>query len=308
MNANHTPVPPPPLPAHHSALSRRELLMLACLTLCWGLNWPVMKIGVQSFPPLSFRALSMALGLPILWLAARYSKQSLAISGAQILPLLRLALPNTIIWHVAIILAVQRLASGRAAILGYTMPLWALLWAWLLYREKPGRRGALGLMFALSAVVLLLSNELTRLYGNPSGTLLALLAAVAWAYGTVALKRSTLALPTIAITFWMLLFADLVLSVGAFYFERAQWRALSQAEWGAVLYNAILIFGFAHLAWFYLARRLPPVAAGLSVMMIPVIGVFSANWMLHEQAVWQDYAGLVLMMAAMACTLLKKPA
>ena len=35
------------------------------LTLCWGLNWPVMKLGISGFPPLSFRTLSMWLGLPL---------------------------------------------------------------------------------------------------------------------------------------------------------------------------------------------------------------------------------------------------
>ena len=44
------------------------------------------------------------------------------------------------------------------------------------------------------------------------------------------------------------------------------------AAWAAIAYNAVLIFGFAHAAWFYLARGLPPVASTLSVMLIPVLG------------------------------------
>jgi len=37
------------------ALSRRQLTILVVLTLVWGLNWPVMKLGVTSYPPLSRR-------------------------------------------------------------------------------------------------------------------------------------------------------------------------------------------------------------------------------------------------------------
>ena len=51
----------------------RPLLVLALLTLVWGLNWPVMKLGVSglpdapsSYPPLTFRALSMVIGVPVL--------------------------------------------------------------------------------------------------------------------------------------------------------------------------------------------------------------------------------------------------
>lgn len=47
-------------------LAPRQLALLVGLTLAWGLNWPVMKLGVTHFPPLSFRALSMLLGLPVL--------------------------------------------------------------------------------------------------------------------------------------------------------------------------------------------------------------------------------------------------
>ena len=42
-------------------------MLLAALTLTWGLNWPVMKVGVTGFPPLTFRSISMWLGLPVLF-------------------------------------------------------------------------------------------------------------------------------------------------------------------------------------------------------------------------------------------------
>ena len=50
-------------------MTRRQLALLIPLTLVWGLNWPVMKLGVTDFPPLSFRAMSLWIGLPVLGLA-----------------------------------------------------------------------------------------------------------------------------------------------------------------------------------------------------------------------------------------------
>jgi drug/metabolite transporter (DMT)-like permease len=54
-----------------------------------------------------------------------------------------------------------------------------------------------------------------------------------------------------------------------------------------------------------LARTLPPIASSLSVMMIPVIGVFSGAWLLSETPHWQDYAAMLLILAAMSTVLLK---
>ena len=48
------------------AFTLRQLALLVPLTLIWGINWPVMKLGVADYPPLTFRALSLLLGLPVL--------------------------------------------------------------------------------------------------------------------------------------------------------------------------------------------------------------------------------------------------
>ena len=87
--------------------------------------------------------------------------------------------------------------------------------------------------------------------------------------------------------------------------EHESIRMPNMIEWGAILYNAIIVFGFAHVAWFRLARILPPVASSLSVMFIPVLGVFAGAWMLNETPHWQDYAAIVLILLAMTTVLFK---
>lgn len=52
----------------------RQFVILVLLTLAWGLNWPVMKLGVADYPPLAFRAISIWLGLPVLGLALAWMK------------------------------------------------------------------------------------------------------------------------------------------------------------------------------------------------------------------------------------------
>ena len=65
----------------------------------------------------------------------------------------------------------------------------------------------------------------------------------------------------------------------------------------------MLIFGFAQAVWFALARGLPPVASTLSVMFIPVLGVFSGAVWLNEALHWQDWSAVALMMVAIASVL-----
>ncbi len=288
-------------------LTPSQLLLLVALTVVWGINWPIMKAGIADFPPLSFRALSLWLGVPVLGLALWIMKVPFRVprgeSGTNWRELVWLAATNMFIWHACIILAVQSLSSGRAAILGYTMPIFsALLGAWLFHNVMP-RRGWLGVAAAALGVVLLLWHEFTRLSGNPQGVILALVAAATWALGTQNLRSTRLPVATLTISFWMTVMTAAVMTTLALLFEEPDWASMPAVTAGAVVFNAVLIFGYAHAAWFHLARSLPPVASTLSVMMIPVLGVFSGAWWLGETLHWQDWAAVGLMVASIAAVL-----
>jgi len=294
-------------------LSRRQLALLVLLTLTWGLNWPIMKFGVTGYPPLTFRTLSIWLGVPVLAVAMVVLKVPFRIApgprGERWWALLGLSVTNMFIWHICIILAVQWLSSGRSAILGYTMPIFsALIGAWF-YQHCLTARGWLGVGAAALGVLLLLWNEFTALTGKPLGVALALFAAAAWALGTQQLRHTRLTEPTLTLSFWMTVLTALVLTALAWLFERGdtgvwpQVSGLRTATLLAILYNGVLVFGFAQATWFVLARGLPPIASTLSVMLIPVLGVFTGAWLLHEHLSWQDWSAVVLMVVSIATVL-----
>lgn len=286
------------------SLSRQQLVALVCITGVWGLNWPVMKIGVTDYPPLTFRVISMWLGLPVLALGLLVTRAPFRIARTHWRELAWLTLFNMVVWHALMIIAVKSLTSGRAAILGYSMPIFsALLGAWL-FGNRLTLRGWSGVAAAALGVLLLLWHEISNLAGKPVGVLLALVSALAWAMGIQLMRRTTMTVPTLTISFWMTLMTTLVMTVLAIGFERPQWTAPPAATWGAIVYNAVLIFGLVQTLWLSLARHLTPVASTLSVMLIPVIGVFSGAVWLGEVLHWQDHAAVGLMMLAIASVLL----
>jgi drug/metabolite transporter (DMT)-like permease len=262
-----------------------------------------MKLGVQDYPPLTFRALSIWLGIPVLAMGLKVLKVPFTMPRIYWRELLVLALFNMFIWHGCIIIAVKLLSSGRAAILGYTMPIFsAMIGAWF-FKDKLAPRAWLGVGAAALGVVLLLTHEFGALSGKPLGVALALVAASNWALGTQLLRRTGIAVPTLAISFWMTVLAAVVMGLLSLTFESAQWRMPSRTTWLSIAFNAVLIFGFAHATWFYLARTLPPIASTLSVMMIPVLGVFSGAWALGEVLHWQDWTAIALMVVAIGSVL-----
>jgi len=284
-------------------LNTRQALMLVALTLVWGLNWPVMKIGVTGYPPLTFRTLSLWIGTPLLGLGLLALRTPLAIPRAYWRDLFGLGLTNMFIWHALMVLAVQRLSSGRAAILGYSMPIFAAVFGALLFGERLRPRAWAGVAAAALGVLLLLWHELSNLAGRPLGVVMALFGAAVWSIGTHKMRRHRIPVSTPAIVFWMTAMSTCIMTMLAWLFERAQWTAPPAPVWGAILYNGLLIFSIAQVVWFTLARALPPVASSLSVMMIPILGVFSGAWWLGEALHWQDWAAMALMVLAIASVL-----
>jgi len=278
--------------------------MLAALTLVWGLNWPVMKIGVTGFAPLAFRTLSMWLGLPILLAVLLVRRVPMTIRREDWRALGLLTLTNMVVWHVVAIIAVQALSSGRAAILGYTMPIFSALWGVALFGERLRPRYLLGIGAAAVGVALLLWHEFDALAGRPWAAIGMLFAASVWALGTQQMRRTRIEAPTLALVFWMTAISTVVMTVATVTFERDRWAVPEPAVWGAIAYNGLLIFGFAQPIWLFLARNLPPVASSMSVMLIPVLGTVSGAWWLGEQLHWQDGAAIVLVIAAIASVML----
>jgi len=278
-------------------------VLLAALTLTWGLNWPVMKVGVTGFPPLTFRSISMWLGLPVLFAVTALLKVPLRIERKDWREVGLLTVTNMLVWHVFAILAVQALSSGRAAILGYTMPIWSALWGLQLYGQRLRPRQIGGIAAAGVGVLLLLWHELAHFAGRPLAALGMLFAAAIWALGTQQLRHTRIAAPTLAIVFWMTLITTLAMTFLAVVLEHAIWIAPPPQTWAAIGYNAVLIFGFAQAIWLVLARGLPPVGSTMSVMLIPVLGTLSGAWWLGERLHWQDGAAIVLMLVAIAAVM-----
>jgi drug/metabolite transporter (DMT)-like permease len=284
-------------------LTRRQLWTLITLTLVWGINWPIMKLGVTGFPPLTFRSCSMLMGWPVLGVALWLMKVPFHIPRTHWREVFKLALFNMFVWHVLVILSLPNLPSGRAAILGYTMPIFSAVCGVWWFNAPLRARQWLGVAAAGVGVLLLLWNELTHLAGQPFWVVMVLIAAAMWAYGTQRLRHTEVPVPTLTLAFWMTGLTTVFLTVLSCVFESDRWVEPSPSTFGAMVYNALGVFAFAQAAWLTLARGLPPVASTLSVMFIPVLGVFSGAWWLGEVLHWQDWTAVVLMVVAIATVL-----
>ena len=281
----------------------RAVFPILVLTLVWGCNWPLLKIGVSEIAPLTFRSVTLPLAAAGLLLVSRASGESIRVPRALWLPVAVLAFFNITGWSAFVLFGVQQLPAGRSAIIAYTMPLWATLIAALLLHEPISRRKLCGLVLGMSGMAILIGEQVLVVRAAPFGAMLIVTAAILWAIGTVLLRKWQPPIAQTTLTAWMMLVGWIPIAVAAPLFDpqplATSFGNLSALGWFSIVYNVVFAGTIAHRAWFALARTLPVAVSSLSSLPVPVVGVISGMWVLGEQPGPQEWIALALVVVAL---------
>ena len=296
-------------PATPSSPTLRAALPVGVLALVWGLNWPILKIGVSELAPLTFRALTLPFAALGLLAIAHLSGDSVRIPRAWWRRVAALALFNIAGWNGLILFGVQQMAAGRSVILAYTMPIWATAIGAFLLDEPLSRRKLAGLALGTAGMALLLADEFGKIGSSPFAAAMILGAALSWAIGTVLLRKWKPPIPQNTVTGWMMLVGWVPLALLAPLFDSTpivdQLAHLNGRGWFAVLYNIFLAGTIAHAAYFTLARTLPVAVSSLASLPVPVVGVFAGMLVLGEHPGAQEWLALALVVAALFIVMYK---
>jgi drug/metabolite transporter (DMT)-like permease len=213
-------------------------------------------------------------------------------------PVIAIGLAQTLAFQGLVQLALVSGGAGRTALLAYTMPFWAVLVGWIVLHERPSRVQWSSLAIALVGLVLVL--EPWHGVGALGSALLAIAGGLAWAIGMVLSKRVFLrgGVGALSLTAWQMLAGSMgLVIVAACVPERPiAWTGTFVA---ALAYNALLASGLAWLLWSYVVERLPTAVAGLSSLVVPILGVLFAWLVLHEVPSPVEAIGIALLSTAL---------
>jgi drug/metabolite transporter (DMT)-like permease len=295
-----------PVAAGAGDIRAKSLLVALCLL--WGTTWPMMKIALEDIPPLSMRTLTAAFGAVCLLIICLVTRRRLRIAGAKAWGhVLIISLLNIAAFSLLTAYAQIAASTSRVTILIYTMPIWTVLLAWALLRERPTARQFLAVVLCALGIGVLIYPLAAK--GVPLGLMLAVAAGMSWGAGTVYVKWARVGLDPLALAFWQLVIAffiiagSLVVFDGRLDLDHAHTKSLL-----ATAYAGIIGSGIAYAMWFEIVRWLPAGTASLGTLGIPVVGVVSTVLMVGERPTMTDMIGFALIFAASACVLLAPPA
>lgn len=276
----------------------RSLLLVPLLGLLWGFNWPAVRISLTEIAPWTLRAAGMTFAGLVLVAVALARGVPLAVPREQWPRLIIAGFLSIAAFNVLLAFAQLMAPTSRAAILTFTMPIWATLLALPILGERFDRRRLLGLGLGISGLVCL-GLPLIRSGQLSPGLALALLAALSWALGTIVTKRWPVAAPALTIAAWQLLVGGAAAGLGMLVFEGLPVpKLLSPKVAAALSFHIVGAQALAYFLWFVVVARLPAGIASLGTLMVPAVGVLGSVLLLGERPTPTDWLGLTLVVAA----------
>jgi drug/metabolite transporter (DMT)-like permease len=277
------------------------LMFLAITSVGWGINWPINKYLISELPPLTMRGSTGVVGALLLAVIAIVSGQGLYVPKAQWPRLLLGGMLNVACWTFFVGLSLLWLPASEAALIAYTMPIWASMLAWPVLGERPNLLRIASLVMAFAGLAAIMGgNGLAQSMVKLPGIITALLGAIGFACGTVLTKKMPLQLPPLTAATWQIGIGSLPVAVVGFLFETADVAAVSRLGWVLIAYATVIQFCVAYVTWFAALARLPASVAAIGTMAVPVIGVAVAAISLHEPLGIGQISALVFTLAGVA--------
>ncbi|MFH8841160.1 EamA family transporter [Streptomyces sp. NPDC017868] len=295
-----SPAHPAPAPARlaPSHLAPSHLALAVLVAAVWGVNFVVIEIGLDHFPPLLFSALRfLAAALPAVFLVGRPKVAWKWVVGVGLV----LGVAKFGLLFTGMDLGAP---AGLSSLVLQVQTVFTALFAFAALGERPRRLQVLGMAVALAGIGVAAVDEGGS--GPLAGFALVIAAAVCWGASNVLTRKAA---PPDALNFmvWVSTVPVLPLLVLSLLLEGperdlAALRGLDGTGIAVIVYVAWIttVFGFG--AWGWLLRRHPASSVAPFSLLVPVFGMSSAALFLGESVSPLRWCAAALLVGGVALT------
>ncbi|TDD58965.1 EamA family transporter [Kribbella antibiotica] len=280
----------------------RDLLLALAVVIAWGVNFVVIEVGLEDFPPLFFSALRFLFAaVPAIFFLGRPRVAWRYVIGVG----LALGVAKFGLLFVAMDHGVP---AGLASLVLQSQVIFTVLFAITVLRERPRPAQIAGIAIACLGMLLIM---LDRGLSAPLGALaMVILAGACWGVSNT-ITRYAKPSDTLRFMVWVSAVAVLPLTLLSLLTEgpRADLDALCGIDLtgiGALAYLAAVatLFGFG--IWGYLLRQYDASTVAPFSLLVPIVGM-AAAWLLRGEAVGPQQAiAAALVIGGMACTVIRR--
>jgi drug/metabolite transporter (DMT)-like permease len=274
------------------------------VTLIWGANFSVMKLGLAVMPPLAYTGVRFAIACLLLWSLLMWREGTAAIPAGMFWPLVGLGLLGNTFYQIAFTLALAMSSATNCALILSTMPAVVATMGHVTGIEPTTRRMRWGIAIATLGVALVVAARGIRFDTTTlRGDALAIVATLCWSAYTLGLRRLPGTLSPLAVTAHTTFTGTpgLVLA-GVPGMLAVEWAGVPTVAWSSIAYASIFSLGVAYLIWNSSVARVGGSRTAVYMCITPVVAAIVAWAVLGERLVPLQGGGAVLILIGVLLT------
>ena len=275
---------------------------------CWGLIGLLgAKLNQAGFSGLEVASLRIALASVVLILASPFVLNSLRVFQRKQLPLLSMqSLLGVFLMTVCYFLAVQHIGAALSVALLYTAPVWSMLLAHFLLKERMSLSGVMLTLITVVGVALCLNTSAPL---NWAGIAFGLLSGFSYACFGVLGKKALNNTPPTILLYSSVLISGMAMLFMPFFHSAMQKMFTDMAPniWMVALMIAVIGTLLPYTLYTKALQWMPATRAQVLTIFEPLTAVLLAAVILHEPLGWPQYMGITMILASALINALAQP-
>ncbi|MGW6379939.1 DMT family transporter [Peribacillus butanolivorans] len=270
-------------------------LYLSLAASIWGGMYVVVKVVVDSVPPLELVWFRYVIAIVALLIIGVVTKQSWRIEKRDWLLIFMIGLIGNTISIVTQEIGTMLSTAQMGAIITSTTPAFMVLFARILLKEKITFKKALSIILATIGVCIIVGNAHIN-SSNQLGAVSLLIAALTWSLMSVLIKRVPGQYSQIVVTTYAILVSIVLLTPFTINrLDKLDFQAMMHPTiWGGLLYLGVISTACAFLLWNRGLQMLNASSGGLFFFFQPIVGTFLGWLLLGEQIGLPFWMGTIL--------------
>lgn len=263
-------------------------LALLCVGFFWGTTFLAIRVGVETIPPFLLAGIRNLISGFIIFFYLAYQRKLERVNSRQFLRAFVLAILMIVLANGLTTYAEKYITSGLASLISTLSPFLVLVLNLILGYEKLSFKTVLGIFFGMSGMFLIYHSRINELLipEYRGGVFAILLAILAWAFGTIIMKRgSENSLTMLMNVCAQMLIAGVVLTFVQFYLT----PNISASTWSnesilAMIYLALFGSVVGYVAFSYLLTQLPSTKVVVLSYVNVVVALF-LGWLILDEVI-----------------------
>ncbi|MEO6027633.1 MAG: EamA family transporter [Candidatus Binatia bacterium] len=277
---------------------RLQILAFAAVYLAWGSTYFAIRVGVAHVPPTVLAGLRFLIAGGGMLVALKAFGRLAPTSARELRAIAVMALLMLIGGNGLVVWAEQSMASGLAALIVATVPIWmAGLAALPPARERLPPVAIVGIALGFLGVAVLVRPSGD---GNLTGILALVLASFSWSCGSIYARHAGITADPVTVTGWEMLFAGLMFLAIGMLTGGVRAATLDGPGVAAILYLVTVGSWIGFTAYIWLLANVPAAKAATYAYVNPVIALFLGWWLLAEPITPAILVGSAIVVVAVA--------